>query len=603
MFDSAKKALQLFHNIAGKKMYFIFFLMVVASILEMASLGLVIPLIQATTLNTSETLALTTPNSIFYELSTKFSAHEAALAFCFIFIAKNLLILGIIYYTNSRIFFYSSVAKKELFRSYLNKEYSFHTNNNSSRMLHNIIISLGHSFETVRQVFMVFLEGILCVAAITLLLFVEPVVTLVVALTLAGTTLIFYRAFSPRFQYWGQHLLDLEANQMSWIRQGLDAITLIKIAAKEEVFVNILGNLTQKRAVIESRTSTSLQIPRLYLETVTVISIIAMIGALIAVGRSQTELITVIGLFGMAALRLLPSLTRLVAAMSEIRRRAAFIDEIYDDLFAETAKKTQPEDEEELNFQKSIEIVDVSFAYSNGEGSALQGVNLSIKKGQTVGIVGPSGAGKTTLINLILGFLQPQLGQLKIDGIPLGKNVRSWQRLVGYVPQDTYVFDDTLEQNITLAFDNEKIDETKLRDAIRDAKLEEFVHQLPRGLTTKVGEQGSLLSGGQRQRIAVGRALYGDPAVLVFDEATSSVDNESENELSKAVKNLSGQKTVLIIAHRLSTIRDCDLIVYMDHGRIEDIGTFEALYERCKPFRHLVELGDLHLGESEGACA
>ena len=315
-------------------------------------------------------------------------------------------------------------------------------------------------------------------------------------------------------------------------------------------------------------------------------------GTLMYLDRSSANLIATMGVFGMAALRLLPSLNRLVSAASEVRKRSAFIDEIYEDLLWEPAR-SGPEQSKQpsITFNHSLDLCGISYTYGNGRAAALENTTLSIAKGEAIGIVGSSGAGKSTLANIILGLIFPDQGTIKVDGVALGDRIENWHQLVGYVPQETYLFDDTLERNITFA-DNVAVDQ-RLAEVIKIARLDDVLRSLPDGVRSMVGEHGMRLSGGQRQRIAIARALYSDPAIIVFDEATSALDNESENEVSRAIQGLAGRKTMLIIAHRLSTIRHCDRIAYMEAGRVSDIGDFDSLYVRCAPFRELVDLGNL----------
>ena len=210
-----------------------------------------------------------------------------------------------------------------------------------------------------------------------------------------------------------------------------------------------------------------------------------------------------------------------------------------------------------------------------------------------MGIVGPSGAGKTTLVDITLGLLRPQSGRVLIDGRDAFANIAAWQRRIGFVPQNVQLIDDSLRRNIAFGLEDNIIDEARIEEVVRLARLDDVVAQLPDGLGTVIGEDGARLSGGQQQRVAIARVLYREPDVLVFDEATSALDNESEREIAKVIENLAGKKTVLIIAHRLSSVRNCDKLVFMKTGRVAAIGSFDELFSSNSEFRHLVELGNL----------
>ena len=595
MIDSARKALRLFSDVAGLETYVIFFLMVCIAFLEMLSIGLVVPLIHVAFFDSAQTEGSSYLQDVLTDLTGGQSINRVAIVFCTVFLLKNVAIIAINYYTNWKIFKYWAFGIRNLFSVYMHKDIAFHARTNSAILLRNLTNGVGQSFEAARQVFMIFLESVLSVAALLALLLVDPFVTLIMGAALGTGSAIYYFGMSPKFRRWGKLSIVIEADVIKWVTQSLDNILFAKIGHKEEMLAGKLGALTRERAKLESWTATSLQIPRLFLETIAVICLIVIVGILLQSGSPTQEMIATIGVFGMAALRLLPSLNRLLSALSELRRRSAFIDEIFGDLYSEPETVGPPSRSQAPKlFRQSLDLLDVQYSYDvGGDERGLNGVTLSIKPGETLGIVGSSGAGKTTLINVILGLLHPQQGSVRVDGENIAADIRNWQSLIGYVPQDSYLLDDTLERNISFSFGEEEILAGRLAEAVELAHLDDVVRQLPAGLDTMVGEHGMRLSGGQRQRIAIARALYSDPAIIVFDEATSALDNESENEVSRAIQGLAGRKTMLIIAHRLSTIRHCDRIAYMEAGRVSDIGDFDSLYVRCAPFRELVDLGNL----------
>jgi len=246
--------------------------------------------------------------------------------------------------------------------------------------------------------------------------------------------------------------------------------------------------------------------------------------------------------------------------------------------------------EPELRFERAIVLDRVSYQYEAGAAPVLTDVSLTIRRGESVGIVGATGAGKSTLIDLVLGLLEPTGGSISVDGVDIARARRAWQRRIGYVPQAAFLFDDTIARNVALGVRPAEIDAARLADALRMAQLAEFVATLPDGVDAQIGERGIRLSGGQRQRVAIARALYRQPEVLVFDEATAALDNQTEREVTRAIEGLRGQKTLVIIAHRLTTVRHCDTLVFLRAGRVDAIGPFDRLLEESAEFRAMAAM-------------
>jgi ABC-type multidrug transport system fused ATPase/permease subunit len=327
-----------------------------------------------------------------------------------------------------------------------------------------------------------------------------------------------------------------------------------------------------------------------------VAGVMTVVILIIGAGGGATKIIAAMTLFVAAVFRLIPSMNRILMAMNTIRVSQEAVDEIHRDLsFADgrTAAREEAAGPNRIPFEHSIRIDDLSFRYPGSSGVAVEHINLEIRKGESVGLAGASGAGKTTLVDLILGLLAPETGRMTVDGEDIVPRMRTWRRQVGYVPQSIYLTDDTIRRNIAFGVADENIDQARVADAVGLARLDEMVASLPDGLDTVIGEHGIRLSGGQRQRIGIARALYRDPELLVLDEATSSLDTETEHEISNAIDALSGHKTLIIVAHRLSTIRRCDRVIFMEKGRLVDSGSFDQLTEANGSFRRLVELSAL----------
>lgn len=596
LISTIRKALRLFMDVAHGESYIIFILMFLVAALEMIGIGLIIPLIHVGFYQNANEMGGGAVVASFLQLFQSTPTELVAVIFATTFLIKNLCIVGTTYYINTKMFKYWSISVRQLFYNYVKRDISYHANKNSAFLIRNLNTGVFEAFWAIQQVFMVFLELFLLIAAVVTLLLIEPVLTLIMAGIMGSVSLVYFVIVAPYFRRWGQFRIAREADMIKCISQSFSNLTFAKLRGKETEMAKALETLSDQRSIYEGRLATSIHIPRNLLETIAVISLIAIIGFLIESGRAHADIVTTIGVFGMATLRLLPSMNRCLSSLSDLPQRAAFVEEIHADLYQEAPESA---DEQSVGppvvFEKEFSVQNVCFTYEGANNPALNQINITIRKGEVIGLVGPSGAGKTTLLNVILGLTRPSHGIVSVDGKLIFEHLSGWHNLIGYVPQEVSLLDETLERNITFELADGKISLERITKAIELAKLDDVLKILPDGLNAKPGEAGRRLSGGQRQRIAIARALYQDPPFLIFDEATAALDSESENEVSLAIKELTTEKTMLIVSHRLSTIRHCNRILYMEAGRIIDTGPFEDLYKRCKPFQDLVKLGDLEV--------
>jgi ABC-type multidrug transport system fused ATPase/permease subunit len=304
-------------------------------------------------------------------------------------------------------------------------------------------------------------------------------------------------------------------------------------------------------------------------------------------GGGDGDTVAVLGVFAYAALRLLPSVNRIVLNLGYLRFGSAAVQVVTSELALVRTRPPRAAEPAPLSFELSIRLEDVSIRYTTSGPEVLQHVDLEVPKGSSLGIVGPTGGGKTTIVDLLLGLLPPSAGRVSIDGVDVHENERAWQQLIGLVPQSIFIVDDTLRRNVALGTDDDAIDEACLREAIELAQLEDLVASLPDGLDTTVGENGSRLSGGQRQRVAIARALYRHPQVLIFDEGTSALDPITEADLVVSLENLRERHTLIAVAHRLTTVRACDQIIVVRYGGIAARGTYDELLIQDPSFRRM----------------
>ena len=566
--------------------------MTIMAMLELASIGLILPVIQVVLQDDSTNRYSTALINLLPRSAESQAASWISSIFAVFFLLKNLLLLGLYYWLNRVMFDEGAHLTAKMYHIYLLRPVPFFLSRNSSEIIRNLITGCAHSVEALRLVLMVLLDGLLMLAAIILLLLVEPAITMIAAAILGTVAVGFYIVAAPRFRAWGQGGLTIEADLIKWINQSIGNIRDVKILNVNHFMDQKISNLAFYRAGFLARSGTAINIPRLSIETVIVIGYLAVAFYLTAQRQSTAEIIGVLGVFGMASLRLMPSLNRLIGSATEIKLRTSYIDALFADSqhHQEAAFETEKTD---LPFEQNIRFDRVSFAYPDSDVQAVKEIDLSIKKGQSVGIVGPSGAGKSTLIDIVLGFLAPQHGSLRIDERDAFSDIGAWQRRIGFVPQEIQLLDDTLRRNIAFGIDDEAIVSDRIETVLELSQLSTFVAELPKGVDTVVAERGARLSGGQRQRVAIARALYRNPDILVFDEATSALDSETEREVVESIDALAGHKTILIIAHRMSTVRHCDKVVIMNEGRVSASGRFDDLMRDNAQFRQMAGLGNI----------
>jgi ATP-binding cassette, subfamily B, bacterial PglK len=320
---------------------------------------------------------------------------------------------------------------------------------------------------------------------------------------------------------------------------------------------------------------------------------------MIAKGESVVDFIPLLSLFAFAAYRMMPSLHRFFNALTRVYYNTAIVDKIYEDMIEIQPKKQSSVPskpiKKAINFEKAIKLQDIRFCYTDSSFDIISNINLTIPKNNFIGFAGATGCGKTTLVDIILGLLTPQSGQIIVDDTPITqKNIPSWQQKIGYVPQEIYLSDDTIRKNIAFGLPNKDIDDKQVKFAAQLAALDTFVeNELPNKYNTIIGERGIRLSGGQRQRIGLARALYRNPEILVLDEATSSLDGATEEAVLKAIHHAAEARTVIMIAHRLNTLKDCDQIYILEKGRIIGQGTYEELLKQSRKFREMAKITDM----------
>jgi ATP-binding cassette, subfamily B, bacterial PglK len=480
-----------------------------------------------------------------------------------------------------------------LLEKYLRQPYVWFLDHHSSDLGKSILAEVDQVVDqSLTPGLQVIAQAIVTMSIVTVLMSAAPAMTVSIMLVLGGAYTAVYLGVRNYLSRMGHERLAGNRERFKTIQEVLSGIKEVKVNGLETAYLQKFRAAADRVARRKATSNIIGQLPRQVFEAVTLGGMLIVLMMMLA--RSQDDIskvVAIVGLYSFAGLRLLPALQIIYLSLTKITFGRAGLDALHADLTMASAQNAaaRSRDTAPLPLRERLELRDVTFAYPGSSRSALVDVTLSIPARTTVGFVGATGAGKTTIVDVILGLLGPLQGEVLVDGTPIGRdNVRAWQRTIGYVPQHIFLADDTVAANIAFGVPPHKIDMRTVKDAARYAELHAFVtEELPQGYETAIGERGVRLSGGQRQRVAIARALYHDPDVLILDEATSSLDNLTEEAVMDALHNLAHVKTILLIAHRLSTVRACDRIFLLAHGRLEAFGTFDELLTHNAGFKKL----------------
>ncbi len=579
MIDSLKKINRLLDRQQKTRMAFLVLVMLAGAVLEALGVAMIFPVLTAL-LNPQGIAENQYHMGDLYNLlhmqSVKQFAVVMMIGIVIIFLVKNIylyfeqVVLLKFIYTNQ------FATSNRMMINFMKRPYEYYLNANTSIIQRNITSDINNVYALILNILQLTSEGIVFVILVAVILISDPVMTLMVAALLIAVLLVIKKFVKPVLIKAGKDNQDYYSGLFRWIAESVDAVKEIKIANRENYFINEYAKCgagyvgaVQKYTLLSST-------PRLAIEWIFITSMVLYMLFTMLASSDITSIVPAIGVFALAATRLLPSANRINNYLTNIAYFQPFLNNVSENLQEEIhdaniSYRVEDYDPglkvEKLPVTKQIELKDLSYRYPNSEVYIFRDANVVFPVGKSIGIVGASGGGKTTLVDIMLGLLRQESGVVLADGVDVRENYPGWLKNIGYIPQSIYMLDTNIRKNVAFGVPDEDIDDEKVWRALKEAQLDEHVRSLPEGLDTMIGQHGIRFSGGQRQRIGIARALFEDPEVLVLDEATSALDNETEAAIMDSINRLHGKKTLIIIAHRLETIEKCD-IVY----RVQDRG-------------------------------
>lgn len=563
-----------------KECAFIIFTMIIGAILEAIGIGTILPLISVIE---NENIFLQYPqlqhfaNFIGIHTHTQFII-TLSLLLIVVFVLKNAYLawqlrLQINFSLKNQIYF-----SKMLMREYLLKSYLFYLNHNSAEII-KVVNNSGRIVFTDMYVsaFQLITEIVTAIVIWIMLLLIDPFTATIAAGFMVAILYSIITAFRKKIAEQGEKQNKYLVAYLKWVNQGLGAIKETKVLRKEAYFLQAFSKAYEEYGNSNRKFLFINQVPRMIIESTVVCGLLVLIIVKMLLGASANEIVPLLGVLALAAFRLMPSANRIVNLSNTIRFNIPVFNEIYDE-FMHIKNSSgvldypllKEDNNKKLKFDNEITITDIKFNYLNNK-VVLQDVSFVIPKGKFVGIIGSSGAGKTTFVDILLGLLRPTGGKITVDGVDIFNNIRRWQANLAYVPQNIYLIDGTIKENIALGVAENEIDNELINKVLHMAELYDFVYSQPDNINTNVGERGVKLSGGQRQRIGIARALYQRPEVLILDEATSALDNKTEKSITDTILKLKGKITIIAIAHRISTLEQCDFRIKFEDGKAEVI--------------------------------
>lgn len=577
MISLYKKFKRLLDEKQKKKIFVLFLIMIVGTGLEVMGVTLIIPLISV--IVNEDILS---ENGFAQIICSMFNikSYNGFVIFCIL----SLIVLYIIKdsfvifqnYAQARFVANNRLAmQRRILEIIIRRPYDFFLNIKTGEVAQMVNRDPASAYGLLATILSTVADIIVSLALGITVLIIEPVMTLFVMGVILITMIVITKIARPKIKDAGIAFRKANSLVGSWVVQIVNGIKEIKITRREKYFVKHYVDISKEGIKAEKLYKTLGGVPRALIEMVSICSALLALLVMLLNGRELVDLLPSLSAFVVAAVKLLPCANKIAASLNEITYQQPYLDKLLENLDnleyqdnREPIVNSLTGEKEKIELNQGIEVKDLSFRYPGTEKDILKNAEMVIPVGKSIGVVGPSGAGKTTTVDIILGLLTPQEGIISSDGKNVMDNYGNWLSHIGYIPQTIFMLDGSIRDNVAFGVSKDEVDDEKVWKALRESQLEDFVKSLPNGLDSRTGERGVRISGGQKQRIGIARALYYDPELLVFDEATSSLDNETEAAIMESINGLHGKKTMIIIAHRLQTIEGCDMVYRVDGGTI-----------------------------------
>ena len=557
-----------------KQMLFLLILLFIGMTLEMFGLGIILPvlavILDENTINNYPILT-SWLNNLGLKSYKEISVFLVSIL-AFVYLIKTIFLVVVTFFQNKFIQVTIRDVIDNLFSNYLEQSYEAFVSRNTSEYIKVIQTETQYFTTYVQAILTIITESALTISVLLVFILVEPIGAVLIFLFFGILSSLFFQLSKNKLKMWGKKREGLDKSISKIIIESLGNIREVKIFNIPNFFKEKLRTKNFNKAELTYFQNTLVQSPRFYLELVSVVGLSLFIISFVVQDKDIVELISVIGVFVAGSFRVIPSLNRLIQARQQIKYHDNTLDLIFNELNIndELSEEQDKKEKRVLSFDSSLELRDITFKYSKGDDCILKNLNFKIHNGESVGVIGESGSGKSTFVDILSGLLFPSKGDIIIDNQKLNHtNFANWKNLIGYVSQTTNLIDDTIISNVAFGERNPDLD--KVKNALKDSQLSEFIKTLPEGINTKIGEKGVMLSGGQIQRLAIARALYKNPKILILDEATSSLDNNTEKRLIQSINNLKKKVTILMIAHRLTTLQNCDRIYELKKNKFNEI--------------------------------